>query len=206
MEYDASGNHDREGDDYIMQLNYSQVDTRWQMHSVYYNKAFADNLVEIFFLDTTTLCPRESFQLTGLVLKEAEKEAQYAWLQERLAASTAHWKIACGHYPVYSEGENGSTGELQRLELLMQSYNVDAYICGHDHSLQHLYSPQSNIHHLVCGTGSSVRYFRQRDRCPHSMWRLLVGGYLHMTADEDSLRIAFTNISGKVEHEYTIVK
>ena len=51
----------------------------------------------------------------------------------------AQWIIVVGHYPIYSAGSNGGAPELEEyLEPLMEEYGVDAYICGHDHTSEHL--------------------------------------------------------------------
>lgn len=58
-----------------------------------------------------------------------------------------------GHYPVFSGGEHGNTPELQDQVLpLLERYKVDAYLCGHDHTLQHL--ENGGVHYLVSGSGA----------------------------------------------------
>lgn len=39
-------------------------------------------------------------------------EEQLAWLEGVLSSSRADWLIVCGHYPVFSGGEHGSTPSL----------------------------------------------------------------------------------------------
>ena len=83
-----------------------------------------------------------------------------------LKDSTAKWKIVVGHHPVRSIGHHGDTKELIRqllpilevihlgqyifycilykkilvIKLNLQENNVDMYINGHDHCLEHISS------------------------------------------------------------------
>jgi 3',5'-cyclic AMP phosphodiesterase CpdA len=53
--------------------------------------------------------------------------------------SQATWIIVAGHYPIVSRGEHGDILELLTyLQPLLEKYDVDAYICGHDHISEHL--------------------------------------------------------------------
>lgn len=58
---------------------------------------------------------------------------------QKAAIDQPSWLIVAGHYPVFSAGEHGDTNELKTYLLpLLQKYNVDAYMCGHDHISEHL--------------------------------------------------------------------
>uniref|UniRef100_A0A915HWB4 Calcineurin-like phosphoesterase domain-containing protein n=1 Tax=Romanomermis culicivorax TaxID=13658 RepID=A0A915HWB4_ROMCU len=49
----------------------------------------------------------------------------------------AEYLFIAGHYPVYSTADHGPTQCLiDKLNPLMQKYNVTAYLSGHDHNLQ----------------------------------------------------------------------
>ena len=44
------------------------------------------------------------------------------------------WLLVVGHYEVFSAGDHGDMSEMKQYLLpLLQKYDVDAYICGHDH-------------------------------------------------------------------------
>lgn len=50
---------------------------------------------------------------------------------------SADYLLVGGHYPIYSVGLHGPTECLMnRLYPLVQTYNVTAYMAGHDHNLQ----------------------------------------------------------------------
>jgi tartrate-resistant acid phosphatase type 5 len=208
--YPILGNHDWDGDPFA-QLAYSRLNPKWKMHSLSYKHSFGNGLLDMFFLDTTTLCPRESNGLTMKGFEDRVCEPQYEWLEQQLRVSTARWKIVCGHYPVYSNGENGSTSELQRLEGMMQHYQVDTYISAHDHSMQHLFNNESGIHYFVAGSGSSSRFFMNSLRALQTMqaetvWKSLDKGYLHCTVGPESVKFDYINTTGKSSYEYILQK
>ena len=72
---------------------------------------------------------------------------QYTWLENQLAKSTSHWKIAMHHHPPYSSEENdygdvnfekSEEGDLDTRQLvpLYEKYGVDLVIFGHIHAYE----------------------------------------------------------------------
>ena len=58
-------------------------------------------------------------------------------------------------HTVWSVAEHGPTDVLvQRLKPLLEKYNVTAYMCGHDHNLQHI--TDSNVQYYVTGAGHLI--------------------------------------------------
>jgi 3',5'-cyclic AMP phosphodiesterase CpdA len=106
----------------------------------YYNIESGDRLAEFFMLDSTDF-----------------DEAQQGWLEGALRASTAKWKIAVFHHPIYSSGKHGSsTGLRTRLEPLFVRYGVNMAISGHDHIYERI-KPQRGIQYFVSGAAGKVR-------------------------------------------------
>jgi len=155
--YIIAGNHDHYGN-VDAELEYAKTSNRWYMPNLYYTETLhipnTDKSVQFIFLDTIILAglshDGDMTQPKRLHLSEADKQLE--WLEETLASSTAHWKIVVGHYPVYSVAEHGPTDFLiTNMAPLLKKYDVALYLCGHDHSLQHLSS--DNIEYVVCGAG-----------------------------------------------------
>lgn len=154
------GNHDYHGN-CDAQIAYTKISERWNMPARYYTRREqidANNAVEFFCLDTTPMAevvgddkavlPRE--------LKSQDVARQLTWLETALAASTAAWKIAVGHHPIYTGGVHGDTPYLVEHVLpLLEKYKVQAWFNGHDHDLQHLQAGKLNF--FCCGSGSQVR-------------------------------------------------
>ena len=91
--------------------------------------------------------------------------AQLAWLDDALAASTAHWKIAVGHHPIWAgdnsemgrEGHGGSADLVAKLDPLLRRHGVHLYLNGHDHELQH--TVRGGGHYVCTGAGSQMEPF-----------------------------------------------
>ncbi|MFZ4120706.1 MAG: metallophosphoesterase [Caulobacterales bacterium] len=62
-------------------------------------------------------------------------EAQAAWLNTRLQASDARWRVVSFHHPVFSSGRDRD--DVRRREILLpvlRANNVDLVLQGHDHT------------------------------------------------------------------------
>jgi len=109
--------------------------------SCYYTIKKGAGLAEFFMIDST------DFHLQ-----------QAAWLEEALRSSTARWKIAVFHHPIYSSGKaHGSdVGLRKKLEPLLTRYGVRVAFSGHDHIYERT-KPQQGIQYFVSGGGGKVR-------------------------------------------------
>jgi 3',5'-cyclic AMP phosphodiesterase CpdA len=107
----------------------------------YYTLHQGDGLLDLFMLDSTSC-----------------DTAQVGWVEQQLKASTARWKVAVFHHPLYSSGKkHGSDLGLRRkLEPLFERYGVNAVFSGHDHIYERTV-PQRGIQYFVTGAGGSAR-------------------------------------------------
>jgi len=131
------GNHDvrdGRGD----QCQYPLFNMNGQCH---YTVKKGDGLAEFFMIDST------AFDM-----------AQAGWLEGVLKESTAKWKIAVFHHPIYSSAEeHGSDlGLRRRIEPLLTRYGVNVVISGHDHTYERV-KPQQGVQYFVTGAGGKVR-------------------------------------------------
>jgi acid phosphatase len=172
------GNHDYLGDpEAQVRKTFLSTGTsvQWVMPKRYYMCTLDHEgvTVDVWMLDTFSLSPTESWENSFSMdmspsqwdhldrIGRHDKTRQLEWLRSSLAESTARWKIVCGHYPVLSDGGHGDNPELQQCLLpLFQQYGVNAYLCGHDHNLQHISFQGTQF--LVSGTGSRHHAFRPR--------------------------------------------
>ena len=135
--YAVLGNHDvREGRQ--DQRDYPLFNMTGQY---YYSLKKGDGLVEFFLLDSNDL--------------GAE---QLAWLENALRASTAKWKIATFHHPLYSSGKRHGSSDSRRrlLEPLFTKYGVNVVFSAHDHMYERT-KPQQGIQYFVTGAGGKTR-------------------------------------------------
>jgi predicted MPP superfamily phosphohydrolase len=132
--YASLGNHDvKKGRQ--AQINYPNFNMGGR---AYYSFTKANGLVEFFALDSTNF-----------------DAAQHRWLEGALAGSTATWKLAFFHHPLYSSGRtHGSYVALRsKLEPMFVRQGVAAVFSGHDHIYERT-KPQQGVQYFVAGAAS----------------------------------------------------
>ncbi|KAJ6321866.1 hypothetical protein OIU77_011870 [Salix suchowensis] len=146
--YSVLGNHDYRGD-VEAQLSpvLREMDSKWLcLRSFIVNTEIA----EFFFIDTTPfvnkyfLEPEDHvYDWSGILPRKSYLSNLLKDLELALKESSAKWKIVVGHHTIKSAGQHGNTAELN-LQLLpiLQANNVDLYINGHDHCLEHISSSE----------------------------------------------------------------
>jgi acid phosphatase len=174
--------------------------------------------VQLVFLDTPLLAPEEQRlsvleemevghqTYVDLMNYDNEREAiellkneQLTWLNQTLAASKAHWLIVMGHFPMYSGGEHGNTPELiQDIKPLLDKYNVDAYLCGHDHTLQHL--SQDKVEYFVSGGGT---YRGTYTAIKQSKFGTIIPGFMVHQITATNMTTTLIDRDGKEVHRHT---
>ncbi len=102
---------------------------------------FTEGVVQFFALDST-LMTRE----------------QLTWLELGLERSTASWKIAYFHHPLYSSGRRHGPQLVLRgaIEPLLATYGVQVVFTGHEHFYERL-TPQNGVQHFINGAGGQLR-------------------------------------------------
>jgi hypothetical protein len=83
---------------------------------------------------------------------------QVDWLEEKLAADVASWKITFFHHPPYSSGgKHGSDTKLREIvEPLFLKHGVNVVFAGHEHFYERL-KPQKGIYYFISGSGGKLR-------------------------------------------------
>ena len=164
--YVVAGNHDHRGS-VQAQIDYSARSARWNFPSLYYSLPFeftsssgVARKLELLMIDTVVLTGISDDECVGCELPGPPSveaaEAQWAWLEGRLNASTADFLWVGGHYPIYSAGQDGTTALLvKRLLPLLQAHGAH-YIGGHDHMFEHIVADGVNM--VVTGPGRECCY------------------------------------------------
>jgi hypothetical protein len=125
---------------------------------------------------------------------------QATWLQERLAASTAQWKLVYMHLPPYSSARWGSQAAVQ---WPYREWGATAVLSGHDHVYERLLI--DDFPYFVNGLGGSpARYFFILP-IPRSQVRYREAhGAMLVEATPDAIMFQFVNVLGEVIDSYTI--
>ena len=140
---------------------------------------------------------------------QAWEDAQAARLSAALAGSNARWKMVVGHHPVWSYGGHKSQSEMQRLNAIMRSAGVAAYLNGHDHDLQLIRKPAGASDpaaplYVTSGAGSDTR----DDVADPGDGTLLYGygsaGFAVVELGWDTLRVHFFDRDGARLHTHAL--
>ena len=220
--YILAGNHDHAGN-VTGQLAYTSHSPRWYFPAPYYSKEFtipgSCATVQIIFIDTIILSglsdPTDPTLPYEFVYEDQESLAmsQWQWIEDQLKASEADWLLVAGHYPVWSIAEHGPTQSLvTTLRPLLEKYKVTAYICGHDHNMQHLREDNSNVEYFVVGAGhyvdssnahkhkvpdNSLKYFYGKENSYSD------GAFASITVSSEKFEITYTNVKGQSIYQYS---
>ena len=135
--YASLGNHDVEGG--------RKAQTSYPLFNMngenFYEVSKGNGLVDSFMIDSTDFNDR-----------------QRSWFESALKSSTAKWKIACFHHPLYSSGKkHGSQEDLKKvLEPILINNGVKVVFSGHDHFYERM-NVKSGIQYFVTGGGGELR-------------------------------------------------
>nr|AAF60315.1 putative purple acid phosphatase precursor [Ipomoea batatas] len=159
--YSVLGNHDYRGDaEAQLSSHLRKLDSRWPCL-----RSFVVNTetVDLFFVDTTPFVeeyfnsPEHVYDWRGVFPQQTYTKNVLNGLEYALMKSTTKWRIVIGHHAIRSAGHHGDTKELvERLLPILRTYNVDLYMNGHDHSLEHISDDESPIQFMTSGAGSKA--------------------------------------------------
>jgi tartrate-resistant acid phosphatase type 5 len=158
------GNHDYKSNP-DAQVAYSKISRRWKMPARFYSRKFAINgdttrQVLIAFIDTNPLIA-EFYRNPeyGPNVRTQDSVAQKKWLETVLSdpSKNIRWKIVVGHHPMFSGGGRTEAYDTKAiyhsLKSIIDKHEVDVYLSGHEHNLQHLL-PKGKTHHFISGSAS----------------------------------------------------
>jgi tartrate-resistant acid phosphatase type 5 len=211
--YLVLGNHDYMGKP-DAQVKYAEISRRWKMPARYYSKKFSINndsnqQVLILFIDTNPLIPQfYSNAEYGPNVKATDSAAQKKWIETELknASANVKWKVVVGHHPMYTGGsrtEGYDTRAIRNtLKPVFEKYGVDAYISGHEHSLQHLKST-GPTHHFISGSASERTPVKMIDEA-----RMVASeyGFMFFSINANTLWMQTVDENGDVIYKTSIQK
>lgn len=194
--YASIGNHDYSKRKVQAQFEYARQNpsSRWKLPAKWYAVDFPTNkpLVTVLVLDSNS----------GRLSSE-ERKKQIQWLETQLTdPANGSWTIAVAHHPLFSNGRHGDTPTLiEDWGRLFRKHRLDFYLCGHDHTLQHLEVENWPISFMVSGGGGAkLQDIRRDDRGP--FFRAL-HGFVHLQFTPKQATVKFICVEGKVVHEFT---
>ncbi|GAB3820968.1 metallophosphoesterase [Pontibacter rugosus] len=200
--YAVLGNHDYSGNAQA-QIDYTYTSQRWNMPARYYSfkRSIGKGAEALFvFLDTNTLDKGAYKSSYGEELVQQDSTAQKQWLEQVLSDNdpAVKWKIVIGHHPMYTAGNRALQEPHMRhsLEPILEKYNVDVYLSGHEHHLQY-YKPQDKkTHHFISGAGSEANE-SLKPRAPHDFFAP-IQGFMTFALTDNMLLMQAIDRKGKV--------
>ncbi len=205
------GNHDYHdnfnGDQ--VQLEYARLNpkSRWTLPSKWYRFELPKSqpLVSFICVDTNlpSISGAFSTKLGKLLnsLTKADEEAQLNWLKAELAKSTAPFKVVVGHHPLYSNGAHGDSKSLiTQWGGLFEKHGVHAYLCGHDHDLQHLELEGLKTSFVISGGGGAK--LREIKSQRPARFAKSVYGFTHLQVSRERMLLRHIDPTGTQLHAF----
>ncbi|XP_043806752.1 purple acid phosphatase 3 isoform X2 [Manihot esculenta] len=174
-------------------------------------KQWYSEIADFFFVDTTPFVDKyfkekdHKYDWSGIVPRKSYLLNLLKDLDKSLKESTARWKIVVGHHTIKSAGHHGNTQELnlQLLPILVEN-NVDLYINGHDHCLEHISCSESELQFLTSGGGSKAWRGDVDWWNPKEMKFYYDGqGFMSVEITETQVDVVFYGVSGHIMHKWS---
>jgi acid phosphatase len=166
------------------------------MPSRYFEKDFnkdGDNSISLLIVDTSPFLVKYHVKDSIYHVNSQNTDQQLMWLDSALGACKSKWKFVAGHHPIYTTSKEGETPELvARMLPILLKHHVNAYICGHNHNMQHL--RQDGMDFFVSGTGSQAR--DAADSSKKALYSDQQAGILDLLVSPDKMTATFIDAWG----------
>ena len=205
------GNHDYYGgyNSIDSQIKRTYIDNNWYMPYHHYIEIEKQTNSFFIHIDTCQIYP-ELYHDTKIMISRDQKYASLSFIENALKGArraNARWIFVIGHYHIFSNGfyENYDI-MMDRLLPLLEKYDVDAYICGHEHNFQIL--KRNNINFVVngaCTYSSEVT----NDNIDPSVQTFFVSnnnGFAVHSLNKNEFKTSFVNNRGHIEYTHSIMK
>jgi tartrate-resistant acid phosphatase type 5 len=197
------GNHDYHQSPEA-QIEYTHVSKgKWNMDAHYFsrNMTLGSKTVKFVYFDSIWFAPTHS-KHTPVTDPEEKYAEQRTWLEEELKSGVNFdWLIAISHYPVFSKGDGDDPDMQSAVQDLFELYNVDLYLSGHDHTLQHLVN--RHVHYVISGNGALRGHFKAETSAESVLFTKVEPGFTIHSITSDGMKVQFVSgLTGECLYEY----
>lgn len=209
--YSVLGNHDYQmwsKSKVDAELAYAKVPgTRWTMPARWYRYEFpkVNPLMTVIALDSNMPRPVSNTR-TGrdFTLTDAERAQQLQWFEAELKKPrTTKFLTVIAHHPVYSDGPHGDHATLIRdWDPLLREHNVQLYLAGHDHDLQHLEFEHHPTSFFLSGAGGADLYDLKVLPEVRGPFAEKIFGFSHLELTPEQMVLRHVNAEGEVVHAF----
>jgi 3',5'-cyclic AMP phosphodiesterase CpdA len=140
-------------------------------------------------------------------VKTQDSTKQKKWLEKVLSDKSPNikWKIVAGHHPMFTGSSRTESYDIRAirysLKPVFEKYKVDAYLAGHDHSLQHIVV--DSVHHFISGSASERT---PAALIPGSRMAASEYGFMLFSVTGNQLLVQTIDYTGKIIYTTTINK
>ena len=228
--YPALGDHDQCGD-VDAQVRFSERHQRWRMPAAYYEETFAFDGGDAQFVFVDWVRLEGAFSQSpedrrfGERLREDQagtttSEEHWEWLRQALGRGDPTWRVVVGHRPVISVSARSARDDAafpaeartrDALREVMETFGVDLWINGHDHTVQVACSetPKGATHFVTAGVGG----YDLHELLPSAEWPEEMAfadasfhGFAAHRFTADAITTHFLDERAEVRHSFVIDK
>ena len=208
--YAVLGNHDYEtfrGNKVEAELAYTRQSYRWTMPRRWYSvKLPKENpLLTLICLDSNIPGSKErDLWPWSIVLTRQQHDEQQQWLEAELAKPrTTPFLAVAAHHPLYSNGMHRDNPKLiAQWDSLLRRHNVDLYLSGHDHDLQHLEFKGHPTSFVISGGGGAELVGWTTPPQERGPWGLRALGFTDLQISKEEVVVRHIGKDATVLYEF----
>ncbi|MCI0660477.1 MAG: metallophosphoesterase [Acidobacteria bacterium] len=187
--YAVLGNHDIINGT-AFQTNYANFNMGGKRYYNFTKGGVGDSsLLEFFALDSNLM-----------------NEEQLSWLEEKLKASKAQWKVAFCHHSIYSSSKMHRPYLKLRnlLEPLYLKYGVKVVFAGHGHAYERV-KPQKGVHYFTEGASGEIkRKSLDRGNTLFAAGEDMINSFLTVEVSGNEMKVEAIGADGRLIDSTTI--
>lgn len=138
-------------------------------------------------------------------LTHEQHAEQIGWLETQLKKQRSTPYLAVmAHHPVYSDGPHGDHATLIRdWDPLFRKYDVQLYLAGHDHDLQHLEFEGHPTSFFLSGGGGADLYNLKIQESARGPYAEKIYGFSQLSVTKEKLTLRHIDSDGKLLHSFS---